>query len=99
MNGYRLSRQADRNLADVYLYTTEQFGLRQADSYAEGLLRTFELLVSHPMMGRAADAIRPGMRRHEHAGHVILCEVADEGLLIVGIIHRRMRPDLDVDAN
>ena len=97
MSGYRLTRQADRNLIDIYLYTAERFGIRQADCYADGLQSTFNVLVENPKMGRAADEIRPGIRRHEHAGHVIFYRQTGEGLLMVAIIHHRMRPDLDWD--
>ena len=97
MSGYRLSRQADRTLADIYFHTAERFGIRQADSYATGMLTTFDLLVTFPTMGRIASNIRPGLRRHEHGSHVIFYRVRDDGLFIVGIIHRRMRPDLDIE--
>ena len=41
MTAYRLTRQADRNLIDIYLYSAERFGIRQADSYANSLQKTF----------------------------------------------------------
>ena len=51
-------------------------------------------------MGRKADAIRPGVHRHEHASHVILYEVVTGGVLILAIIHGRSmrRLALYVDA-
>ena len=68
MTAYRLTRQADANLIEIYLYTAERLGIRQADSYADGLQNAFSLLSDNPLMGRAADNTRPGIRRHEHAG-------------------------------
>lgn len=92
-----MTRQADQNLKLIYVDTAEHFGIRQAESYASGLIKTFDLLVDNPKMGRVADHIRPGIRRHEHAAHVIFYRQSGEGILIIGIIHRRMRPDLDPD--
>jgi toxin ParE1/3/4 len=92
---YRLTRQADRNLGEIFLYAAEHFGIRQADLYADELDHVFGLLASHPMMGRPADKIRPGMRRHEQAGHVIFYRPIDGGVLIVAMVHRPMRLDLD----
>lgn len=92
---YRLTRQADRNLGEIYLYTAEQFGIRQADKYAADLERVFDLIAAHPSMGRSADKVRLGLRRHEHAGHVVFYQQVSDGVLIVAVIHRRMRPDLD----
>lgn len=98
MTVYRLTEQADRNLGEIYLYAAEQFGMRQADRYADELEHVFGLLADHPLMGRPAEGIRPSLRRHEHAGHVIFYRPAGEGVLIVAIIHRRMRPDLDPEG-
>lgn len=95
MMSYRLTQQADRDLGEIYLYAAEHFGIRQADRYADELGHVFGLLGTHPMMGRPADKIRPGLRRHEHAGHVIFYRPIEEGVLIVAVVHRRMRPDLD----
>lgn len=98
MTAYRLTGQADRNLGEIYLYAAEQFGIRQADRYLDELEHVFGLLTNHPLMGRPADKFRPGLRRHEHAGHVIFYRPTGEGVLIVAIIHRRMRPELDPEG-
>ena len=97
MKKYKFTRQADQHLSDIYLYTAERFGRAQADSYLQGFAATFDLLADNPRMGRAADHIRPGLRRHEHAGHVIFYRETGEGLLIVGVIHSRRRPEFELD--
>ena len=95
MTAYRLTEQADRNLGEIYLYAAEQFGLRQADKYAGELEHLFDLLSDQPLMGRSADRIRAGLRRHEHAEHVVPYRPTGMSVLIIAIIHRRRRPDLD----
>ena len=97
MKKYRLTRQADQHLGDIYLYTAERFGRAQADSYLQGFAAIFDLLADNPRMGRAADHIRPGLRRHEHAGHVVFYRETGEGLLIVGVIHSRRRPEFGLE--
>ena len=47
-------------------------------------------------MGRKADAIRPGVHRHEYAAHVILYEPVEGGILILAIIHGRSVRGLDL---
>ncbi|SDN67772.1 toxin ParE1/3/4 [Methylobacterium phyllostachyos] len=47
-------------------------------------------------MGRKADAIRPGVHRHDYAAHVILYEPAEGGVLILAIIHGRSVRGLDL---
>jgi toxin ParE1/3/4 len=94
---YSLTRQADRHLSDIYLYTAKTFGRAQADSYLQAFAATFRLLAENPQMGRAADEVRPGLRRHEHAGHVIFYRGTGKRLLIIGVIHNRRRPEFGLD--
>lgn len=94
MNRYRFTRRADQDLIDIYLYTVEQFGFAQAESYTKSMRQCIEILAESPRMGRAADHIRPGVRRHEHESHVIFYREDDSGILVLAVIHRRMRPDL-----
>ena len=94
---YRLTQQADQHLGDIYLYTAKTFGRAKADSYLQGFAATFDLLADNPHMGRAADHVRPGLRRHEHAGHVIFYREMGKGLLIIGVIHSRRRPEFGLD--
>ncbi len=89
MSDYRLTKRAEADLFDIAVHGYRSFGSRQAETYAAGLAHTFGLLADNPGMGRKADAIRPGVHRHEHASHVILYEKTDEGVLILAVIHRR----------
>ena len=99
MSSYRLTRRADRDLIDIYLYTLETFGPEQAERYTEGMRSCFAMLADNPRMGRTAETIRPGLRRHEHGGHVIFYREDSEAgpLLILTVTHTRMRPDLALD--
>lgn len=99
MTSYRLTRRADQDLIDIYLYTLETFGLDQAERYVEGIRSCLGLLADNPRLGRRADIVRPGTRRHEHGGHVIFYrEDAEQGgLVIQAVIHSRRRPELGLD--
>lgn len=59
----------------------------QADAYIAGMEHVFELLADNPRMGRAADTIAPGVRRHEYRSHVILYEEVSMGIVILAIVH------------
>ena len=99
MSSYRLTGQADQDLIDIYLYTLETFGQQQAERYATSMRSCFSLLADMPHMGRQADGIRPGVRRHKHGGHVIFYreDAGEDSLLILAVIHSRMRPELGPD--
>jgi toxin ParE1/3/4 len=96
MAEYRLTKRADKDLLAIYLYTVERFGQGQAERYTHDIKECFDLLVANPHMGRVADEIRKGVHRHEHAGHVIFFREDRQGLLVLAVVHRRMRPDLSI---
>jgi toxin ParE1/3/4 len=50
MSKYRLTRRADQDLTEIYLYTLEQFGFSQAEAYAESMRHCFETLADNPRM-------------------------------------------------
>lgn len=89
MNEYRLTRDADADLLELFLYGFETFGLAQAEDYRDSMARCFQLLADNPRLGRKADEIARGARRHEHARHVIFYDEQPYGVLITAIIHER----------
>lgn len=97
MNNYRLTRRADQDLVNIYLYTLENFGPAQAERYTRNIRQSFEMLAESPRMGRAANNVRPGLRRHEHDRHVIFYREDGHGILVIAVIHRMMKPDIAAD--
>lgn len=89
MSDYTLTKRAEADLFDIAVHGYRHFGIRRAEAYAAGLERAFTLLADNPGMGRKADAIRPGVHRHEHASHIILYEVSEGGILILAVVHAR----------
>jgi toxin ParE1/3/4 len=84
---FALTKRAEADLFDVFLFGYEQFGEKQADAYAAELEKVFQLLADNPRMGREAERIARGVRRHEHGSHIILYEEAPYGVLILAIVH------------
>lgn len=89
MSSYRLTERAEADVFDIFLFGFEQFGRMQASRYRDELAACFQLLAENPRMGRPAESIAPGVRRHEHGSHVILYEIADDGVLILAVVHGR----------
>ncbi|AVH41602.1 type II toxin-antitoxin system RelE/ParE family toxin [Agrobacterium tumefaciens] len=89
MSSYRLTKQAESEILDIFIYGVEQFGLRQAHFYKNELEGCFQLLGDNPRMGRLAPAIGEGVRRHEHGSHVIFYEIDGSGVLILTVVHGR----------
>ncbi|MCJ2064643.1 type II toxin-antitoxin system RelE/ParE family toxin [Methylobacterium sp. J-088] len=83
MGDYALTARAEAEPFGIAVSGYRQFGIRQAETCAGGLEHVFQLLADNPRMGWKADAIRPGVHRHEHAAHVILYEPVEGGVLIL----------------
>ncbi len=90
MGVYRLSRKAASDIEDIHTYTIEQHGLAAARKYVNGLHACFELLAEYPMLGRRADRIAPGVRRHEFQAHVIFYVQREASVQIARVLHTRM---------
>jgi toxin ParE1/3/4 len=87
MSSYALTKRAEADLFDILLFGYEQFGMRRAEAYAIELEQVFQLLADNPRMGREAEVIGRGVRRHEHASHIILYEITAAGVLILATVH------------
>ncbi len=92
MAGYRLTQKATDDLNGIYEYTTVNFGLEQARSYLSGLHGRFEELATHPVLGRNAEPLAPGLRRYPYRSHVVFYVTVDRGVLIVRVLHESMEP-------
>lgn len=45
---YRTTRQADRDIADIYVQGEAVFGTAQAERYQDGLFDAFDILADNP---------------------------------------------------
>jgi toxin ParE1/3/4 len=95
MASVELSERASADLLGIYLQGMRQFGPRQADRYLDELEACFQLLADNREMGRRADPVGEGLRRHEHKSHVIFYEPNAKGIFVVAVLHARQLPDLN----
>lgn len=93
MSKFRFSRRAEADLLSIGDYTLQKWGSDQAAQYLSELEACCQILANNPAMGRPCDDVRPGLRRHEHAEHVVFYRQKRGGILISRILHRRMLPD------
>src|SRR5215211_4370543 len=67
----RLSREADRDVLDILLYTRRTWGTEQQATYETVMIRALEMLSQHLEAGRPRDDIFPGCRSVQVEQHVI----------------------------
>ena len=70
---YKLSKNADTDLVELYLYGCQQFGEKQAEQYFSELENCFQLLSETPLICRERIEFNPPVRIHNHGDHIIIC--------------------------
>lgn len=55
MTEYRLTKAAEDDLLDAFIYGFETFGQARAKEYRQSMVHCFQLLADMPRMGRRAD--------------------------------------------
>jgi toxin ParE1/3/4 len=71
MESYRLSKAAQSDLDDLYVFGILNYGPDQADKYDDGLTERFDLLAQHPSWGSEYNFISPNFLRYEYRAHSI----------------------------
>lgn len=87
---YRLSLKAHEDMEAVWLYSLNQWGARQTESYIDDLTEAFAFLARNPNAGSACDVIRRGYHRYPVIRHVVYYRATDYGIEVVRVLHDRI---------
>lgn len=85
---HRITARAERDLKDIYHYTVESFGPKQAEKYLRELDAVFEMLGDYPNMGRVYEG---HTHQFVHGRHIILYRIGADEILIGRIFHGAQR--------
>jgi len=86
MLNYRLSKRADKDLGNIAVYSIENFGIRQARIYRDGLFKTFDLICEFPMIGSDQNHIKKNVRRQVYESHSIYYRIDANAIFILRIL-------------
>jgi toxin ParE1/3/4 len=87
MNFYRLSKEAEQDLEDLWVYLAERNDLA-ADRQVAKLLDRFPMLAQFPTMGISRDQLLLGLRSFPVKPYIIFYVLIPEGIEILRIIHQ-----------
>jgi len=96
---YRIRALAQADLESIWLYTCEQWGVEQADTYLNALIQRFEWLAENPTLGKPRDDPRnyigQGYFCFLEGMHLVFYVLNEQGLKnsqieIIGIPHQQM---------
>ncbi len=55
---YHIRARAQADLESIWLYTSELWGVNQADGYVSALIKRFNWLAENPTLGKPRDDIK-----------------------------------------
>jgi toxin ParE1/3/4 len=89
---FRISRLAQNDLEEIWLFTKKNWSISQADRYLNLLFDEIDFIVGNPASGSDFSHIRDGYFRTKVKSHFIFYRIgASDGLIeIIRIIHKRM---------
>lgn len=88
MPRFILSVEAEADLIDIYDFTWERWGQRQADTYITALYATFDRLGANPGLGARRSDLHRAARSFPCASHVIFYAERIAGVGIARVLHR-----------
>ncbi|MEM9987923.1 MAG: type II toxin-antitoxin system RelE/ParE family toxin [Pseudomonadota bacterium] len=86
MSSYHLTIEAEQDLRGIYQRGLNEFGVKQADAYFDGLINRFDLISKQPLLYPTVDHIRAGYRRSVYGRHAIYYKKGVSDILIVRVL-------------
>ena len=92
MMGYKISKEAQSDLENIWLYTFETWSGEQADRYYNLILDEIEYLAENPASGSDYGHTREGYYRSKVKSHFIFyrINVKDNVVEIIRVLHQQM---------
>jgi toxin ParE1/3/4 len=95
MHKYRLTPSAKSDLIEIWNYTVETWGEKQAEKYLHDIEDKLNQLAANPGLGRQRPEIVPGYYSFPAREHIVFYLISDRHIDIIGILHGKM----DIDKN
>lgn len=86
MHSLQLTSAAATDLEEIFTYTLKRYGHSQARVYRDGIVKAFDVLLEHPLLGSDQGDIRPNIRRFVHEAHAIYYQTGEREMLVVRIL-------------
>jgi toxin ParE1/3/4 len=96
MPNYRLTPAAKSDLLEIWNYTVETWGEKQAERYLLDIEIKLEQLAANPKLGRQRPEISPGYYSFPVEKHIGFYLYSGNHISIIGILHGRMDIDKDL---
>jgi toxin ParE1/3/4 len=85
--GYRLSLAADKDLEDIFDYTSDEFSSNQAVKYLSELESLFQEFCRNPEIGKRRNEIKLDLRSFPYQSHIVFYRILPDFIRIVRVLH------------
>ena len=88
---YRISKQAIKDLNDIWIYTFNKWSKEQADRYYDLIIGEIEFVADNYLIGKSVEQTRKNYRVTKIKSHLIFYRKAEnENVEVARILHQRM---------
>ncbi|MDF1688237.1 MAG: type II toxin-antitoxin system RelE/ParE family toxin [Cycloclasticus sp.] len=87
---YHLRSLAQDDLESIWLYTYQEWGVAQADTYFDALIKRIEWLADNTTLGKPRDDVKQGYYCFPEGMHIIFYTLNNNQVEIIGIPHQQM---------
>jgi len=87
---YSIRSLAQADLESIWLYTCEEWGASQADTYLEAIIQRFDWLAENQKLGKSREDIKQGYYCFPEGVHLIFYVLNNNRIEIIGIPHQGM---------
>lgn len=92
MKSFVLTPAAEIDLDDIWDYSVENWGERQAERYIRMIYETIIGLTDGTQLSHSAQKVRPDYRKVLVGSHVIFFKEDERVVDVIRILHQRMDP-------
>lgn len=85
-----ITPKAESDLTGIWLYTCEEWGAEQADTYLDQLEAGMKQLLRYPLLGADYTHVLTGYRRLQVEHHAVFYQVLEPEVLVVRVLHDDM---------
>ncbi|CAN8140865.1 Toxin [uncultured Thiomicrorhabdus sp.] len=88
-----LAPVAESDLKEIYRYTVENWGNKQAQDYLVHIKQSFKTLLNNPSIGRERNELGQNVRGINCKSHIIFYRHIKTELQIIRVLHGRQDPE------
>ena len=85
-----IRKRAQQDLKNIWRYSFEHWGQRQADTYYDELKKGMEMILENPKIGIACDDIRQVYRQYHINHHLVFFRLTSTNIHVVRVLGENM---------